>query len=384
VGNRGQPPTAACKAQDAPPLIRIRDAAAEAAPPEGCMKLSSDPAYEAGHACSCGADCETGNCQDRKCCSGASCAPRRPDGAACTADLQCQSGFCTDGVCCNVACKGPCVVCNLPIALGECNDSEEAKPDPHKMCPTEAVSTCGFSGLCDGNGKCDKYQDTTICRPERCESVTSYGPPGTCDGLGKCILEAPESCDPARCENNRCIITCLNDGQCAPGKACVNGACGDFPDGRTCATANDCLSGFCVDGVCCNTDCNEVCETCVATGKRGTCSPVTAGTADPLCTAEASTTCGTSGKCDATGQCATFDGNTICEGASCDEATNTATAAAKCSNGACPDNATSKSCAPYQGCNGINCRTSCTTSAQCVTGYSCTGGKCVQGAAPGP
>jgi hypothetical protein len=374
---------AGCKASDPPAPVRIKDASAAQMPPEGCMKLASEAAYADGHSCLCAADCETGNCQDGKCCSGAACAPKRPDGATCKVAGDCLSGFCVDGVCCNTACNGPCVVCNLPIALGECNDSEEGKPDPHKMCAKDPVETCGLSGLCDGNGKCAQYQDDTICRTERCETPTSYGPPALCNGMGKCIVEMPESCDPARCEANRCVITCTSDAQCAPGKACVNGACGDFPDGRPCTKPEDCLSGFCADGVCCNTECDEPCFTCAASNKRGVCSPASAGTTDPMCEAEASTSCGTSGRCDGNGQCGNFDNNTICEGASCDEASNTATGSVKCSNGACPENPASHSCSPYQGCNGANCRTSCSGDDQCVSGYSCSGGRCVQGGGGG-
>src|SRR4029079_16454213 len=34
----------------------------------------------------------------------------------------------------------------------------------------------------------------------------------------------------------------------------------------TCGCDADCLSGHCVDGVCCNTACKEACKTCSATG----------------------------------------------------------------------------------------------------------------------
>jgi hypothetical protein len=50
-------------------------------------------------------------------------------------------------------------------------------------------------------------------------------------------------------------------------------------NGATCATAADCTSGFCVDGVCCESKCDGVCESCNGTNK-GKCDPVAAKT-DP-------------------------------------------------------------------------------------------------------
>jgi hypothetical protein len=45
----------------------------------------------------------------------------------------------------------------------------------------------------------------------------------------------------------------------------------DLPDGGPCSTAEECRSGFCVDGVCCETSCAQVCSQCNAPGSEGTC-----------------------------------------------------------------------------------------------------------------
>lgn len=50
-------------------------------------------------------------------------------------------------------------------------------------------------------------------------------------------------------------------------------------NGDACSAASECMSGFCVDDVCCATACDGVCERCDETG-RGGCTPVVAGT-DP-------------------------------------------------------------------------------------------------------
>lgn len=53
------------------------------------------------------------------------------------------------------------------------------------------------------------------------------------------------------------------DAPCASGDACSPGA--------DCVAPDACASGFCVDGICCDTACESVCETCAP---AGTCTPV--------------------------------------------------------------------------------------------------------------
>jgi hypothetical protein len=321
----------------AKPQVSNPDAAQDAVMPEGCMRALEGAAYPIGHVCSCASDCETGQCLNGKCCGGATCGLQRPNGAACSAKGDCTSGFCADGVCCDSACTAACSVCNLPLALGECSPVAEGSPDPRKLCTKEPVTACGLSGLCDGEGSCAKYLEDTICKPEQCTGPTTYSPPSTCDGNGKCVAEAAETCDPAGCQNNRCVTMCTADTQCAPGKACVNGSCGELPAGRPCAKEDDCLSGFCVDGVCCNTECDEVCMTCAATGKRGTCAPAADGVADAECDVTTPQTCGTTGRCDGAGKCALYGAETICRAA--EDGVGDAgqgTPAAHCKDGTCP------------------------------------------------
>src|SRR5689334_25306332 len=42
--------------------------------------------------------------------------------------------------------------------------------------------------------------------------------------------------------------------------------------GVPCARDLECASGFCVDGVCCDARCGDLCATCAAEGSPGTCS----------------------------------------------------------------------------------------------------------------
>jgi hypothetical protein len=59
------------------------------------------------------------------------------------------------------------------------------------------------------------------------------------------------------------------------------GGDGGKTNGVACATSDECGSGFCTDGVCCNEKCDDVCASCnLSADTKGTCTPYAAGT-DP-------------------------------------------------------------------------------------------------------
>ncbi len=104
-------------------------------------------------------------------------------------------------------------------------------------------------------------------------------------------------------------------------------------DGEACTLSFQCASGFCVDGVCCDTPCDGVCVSCIGAeteaGTDGTCSPITGGT-DPAaeCLDEGAATCGLNGMCEA-GACDTYDPND-CNASGC-------TDGSECASGFCVD-----------------------------------------------
>ncbi len=87
----------------------------------------------------------------------------------------------------------------------------------------------------------------------------------------------------------------------------------NIANGASCATALDCASGNCVDGVCCNEACTASCKACDLATSKGTCSDV-------------------SGAPQGT-----------------------------------------RSCAPYLACTAGVCRAACATSADCVSTHYCAG-----------
>ncbi|MEM1033166.1 MAG: hypothetical protein AAGN82_22670 [Myxococcota bacterium] len=129
---------------------------------------------------------------------------------------------------------------------------------------------------------------------------------GNPDGGSDCV---PEACD---VDAGPCVLgVCGPDGQCTtqfanPGTPCdddgvcdESGTCLQGGDGAPCDGADDCVSGFCVDGVCCEAACDGTCATCAAAGTEGQCTPHPAGT-DPemecfggSCTGSTAPTCAT-------------------------------------------------------------------------------------------
>lgn len=144
--------------------------------------------------------------------------------------------------------------------------------------------------------------------------------------------------------------------------------------GEACGCHDECGSGSCVDGVCCNNACTGTCQACNLSGSVGTCTSIADGM-DPggECPAQAASTCGRSGGCDGRGGCKFHSSGTSCGAASCSGSTETA--ASTCNGaGNCTAGAT-RTCPGFL-CSGTTCGTSCTTTAQCQANRKCVRSAC--------
>jgi hypothetical protein len=65
--------------------------------------------------------------------------------------------------------------------------------------------------------------------------------------------------------------------QCVAGLFCIGGICQKKPQGTACGSNGECANNNCVDGYCCNTACNGVCEYCGRASAPGTCGPAPLG-----------------------------------------------------------------------------------------------------------
>ncbi len=118
--------------------------------------------------------------------------------------------------------------------------------------------------------------------------------------------------------------------------------------GTTCTTGDECPTGHCVDGFCCDSSCDGSCVACDLPGDEGVCSLVTGAPRNDHTACEAPS----------------CSGGTLDQGASC--------------NGLVPECTPlpTVSCAPFV-CSEGACRSPCTTKDDCVVQHVCANGACI-------
>lgn len=186
---------------------------------------------------------------------------------------------------------------------------------------------------------------------------------GGAGGAGSAGFDAAQADGPADSDNN----------------AQPDGAGGDrsralLARGDVCQVASDCDSGFCVDGVCCESSCTGSCVSCSLQGFPGQCRPAAAGT-DPRdsCPDDGATSCGRTGVCNDKQQCALYDATTVCQGPAC---TSDRITISRCSgSGACVA-APAQDCYPYKCGTTPACRSECNTNDDCGAPAQCFAGIC--------
>jgi hypothetical protein len=152
---------------------------------------------------------------------------------------------------------------------------------------------------------------------------------------------------------------------------------------QRCTKGSDCSTGFCVDGVCCDTACNDRCHSCALLSNPGKC------TVEPI-GVDLRSDCGPAntclGTCDGAGQCIGAGAGTMCARNRC-TGPSTGVGPAYCAapGAKCPtDDGVVFDCAPYicEPAFGA-CRTQCNSSADCANGFVCEGASktCVPAAA---
>jgi hypothetical protein len=204
-----------------------------------------------GSACVTAVECGSGNCEPAigggsACCTepcvggllcsgdGVCISPEADLGIACTVDGDCLGGRCFDGVCCDSECGAACERCNTPGQEGRCNAEPAGTQDEQ----------CAEGQECAGRGQCLMPLGAACALNAECRS-------GEC---GAALEGGGEIC---------CEEACANGQRCAANGSCV---AAPSPDGSLCATGADCSSNSCVNGRCCESACNGVCEACSGLG----------------------------------------------------------------------------------------------------------------------
>lgn len=287
--------------------------------------------------------CEsTAQCSGTNVCANKSCGTL-PNGRECTGDQACTSGHCEDGICCDSSCDGACKACNLAGSLGVCTNVSKGIDDPHDVCKKTLTVTCGQTGTCDGDGKCELYAAGTECKAGTCNG-TAEVKPSTCNGQGDCVSAGEVQCPPAKCISNACVLVCKSDGDCiAPSRCGADGRCGKSGKGVTCQSNDQCQSGHCSDKVCCDTACGGICESC---NGAGNCVPDSVGTLPTV------------------SDCAPA----VCSG-------NLFTPASSCDGRRACTSPNQDTCGAFL-CNNSGCRKSCSRDGDCAAGAYCTQTKC--------
>jgi hypothetical protein len=147
-------------------------------------------------------------------------------------------------------------------------------------------------------------------------------------------------------------------------------------NGNVCTASSQCQSGYCIDGVCCNSACTGACRSCAMAGSVGQCIAVGLGMADPrqACVVTAPSTCGTNGRCDGAGACQRYAAGTACADATCSGTAWLVPTAVCDGQGSCVIPA-ALDCTPYV-CSNASCRLPCGTTF-CSVDATCEAGACV-------
>jgi hypothetical protein len=317
----------------------------------------------------------------------------RGDGCAAAAD--CDGLACVDGVCCESSTCGICQRCDGLGASGVCTPVTNADDpdsctgantcDATGSCKLQIGQACGdasacASGFCAGGLCCNRA--CTLA----CETCNPVGAPGTCVTAPAGTTVA--ACGAFRCDGASagCPIRCAADDDCTPGFYCSAGACSTAqPLGAACAADHSCQSGFCVDGVCCDSACTGRCQFCgsgtcavpVAEDPRGDCA------GDPGC----------AGACQSDGSCAFPGAESACDvckvcnaSGRCNQPPRSGDDA-RCGAVSCAALATEcrtfgdveRRCVDVGLCAQPNDPVACAASVDAPDGTPCSGGVCQQG-----
>jgi hypothetical protein len=193
--------------------------------------------------------------------------------------------------------------CGLALAIVACGEDSGSTGTTPPGAPVADDVRTAKEMTSDAPPACAPEQVAGDCKRVACAD----------DGTTKTVdddLDVPAS---SECATVSCAAGATVSKPKAAGTPCTGGVCDGAGTcavgvGTACTKAEDCPSGFCTDGVCCNSACGEICKTCSADGAKGICSNVGYYQEDPSWTAPGgkAATCDyaiTGAKCDGNSQC---------------------------------------------------------------------------------
>ena len=293
-----------------------------------------DPPPTAGRrasACLCDNECDTGFCQEGACCTGTTCGRRAP-GRALPAPRPVRQRLLRRRRLLQRRLQRQLRELQPARPHGRVCPGARRPDDPARRLPRRRpAESCGQSGFCNGQGGCAKYAPGTACGAAACSGPRTFIPGGECDGDGICVKGAPARLHPLHLRGRQPAAPAAWPTPTAcPPHVCAAGSCGLRGKGQACTAGDQCQTGFCVDGVCCDERLRRPVPFCASPSSRGTCTPVRAGAPDPRaaagitdpgpglpgpgCPPPAAPTAGAT----AGGGCQRYENGTTCRGARCE------------------------------------------------------------------
>ena len=308
------------------------------------------------------------------------------NGEPCTIFGECESGVCVEGVCCNDNCAGRCFSCRL-AKTGQPDGLCSAVLDNTPL-PQICVNDVQVSNKCDGLGN-EVPAGAVDCKPNTCDAA-GFACETDCTSDADCHKDA--WCDPDAAANGSggaggsggggSLGACVDKKE--NGTPCTGGD-GSNGDGGASAIGggNQCKSGFCYDGVCCNIACDKLClfcspatGICASSGVDGDHIPRKAGN---QCPGDLGTAC--SGTCGANSvDACKYPDSTVEDGAPscvCDDTFSTCELTTQLCNGAGTSEPSVSSCQGFRCASDVACLTTCNNNDDCVEDFQCDGSICV-------
>jgi len=396
--------------------------------------------YKCNGASACLSACTTdAQCASDSYCGGGACYVRKANGSACGTNRECTSAICAAGICCSSACTGECescgtgtcapktsgTACGIAGCIGSYTVSRGTCSGTDNTCSAGTVTECAGSLNCASATACKTSCLTTAdCVRGTCDTTT-----------GTCILTidggldtgGPDTFMPDTFVPDTFMPDTLVPDAFAPDTTVEDTFMPDtvmpdtfMPDTfvpdtfvpdtaiedtlviadspapklpakpevttefKRCNNSSECPSGFCVEGVCCNSACNQRCFSCALLNTPGTC------TQEPI-GVDLKNECGPAltclGTCGGSGECIGAGNGTMCARNRC-TGPSTGAGPAYCSSPGAKcntDETVAFDCSPFV-CEPAfgACRSTCTSSNDCAQGFICDAPSKTCVAAPPP
>jgi len=380
----------------------------------GCAASTCVVRKTNGAACTANAECASGTCADGVCCNTAcsgACQACNLTGSvgACTA----VDGFadphakCASGPCADVCKAGACgfktatticsaVSCTAGVATSATCDGVSAACPAASAAPCPGSLACASAAACKTSCLVDGDCTSGVCDPisGKCVGALDAGPIDT--GPGDTGVGDTGAADSGTVADTAVADTAVPDTATADTSPVDSGTLEDsrpiaevgapkLPETPTvtgfqrCNKSSECVSGHCVEGICCNTACTDRCHSCALLTSPGVC------TLEPI-GVDLKNECGPAlsclGTCGGSGECIGSGSGTQCARNRC-TGPSTGIGPAYCAapGTACAtDEAVPFDCGAY-GCEPAfgACMTVCTASRDCAPGFVCdvAGKQCI-------